>query len=163
MFEGIKKAYHDRQNRKQEEREFERDIAERDRVYREEARKQARSDFLEDRKIILDERRKEMVSQESAKYDKQRDQLRDTRTTGDKFKGGMKKLGNMAKKVGTQGHSAGKQMGQGAKSSFGGMNFDVSRALGQKATQATTKSKKKCKKNTNQQPLSMSDRILRNL
>ncbi len=152
MFSGIKKMYHQRQKDKEYDRLVQQDLNIRDEVYREEARKQAKREFAEDRAEALAYRREIFLEQERKKLEPKVAKLRDTRTKGEKFKAGMKKLGEGAKKLSKDS----KGMGSGA---FGGLqkmgsnsSFNVHNAIG-----GSCGSKKKGKSN------SMSDRILRNI
>jgi hypothetical protein len=162
MFEGIKRKYREHQEDRKYQKELDVDMGMRDEMYRQQARQIAREEFDEERKKIVLERKQHYIDQEKTNYDKQRVKLRDTRTTSDKFQGGMKKLGCLAKK-GFDSIPAQDGRGQGKQSGFmkafsteqSGKGFNIDNALNKSV--CTIKNKKQNTSN------SMSDRILRNL
>lgn len=142
MFSKLKKAYSEYKENKEYEKQLDKDMCMRDKIYRQEVRKQARKEFEDDRKEALEFRKNYLLAEERKKYDSKRKKLNDTRTKSQKFQSGMKKLGKVANRV------------TGDTKQWSSGLGDFSSNIGNKAAKNLGVSKKQT---------SFSDRIRRNL
>ncbi len=101
-FEGLKKKFAEFKEDVQFKRDVKQSLQATDVIAREQARAQAKQDFLQSREGLLQGRQQAFLEQERQKLQAQEQQLLDTRTGGQKFKEGVQKLGEKAQQVGAR-------------------------------------------------------------